>query len=95
MLKNKRRMLKIAKGAFRIAATIGTAIIVKGIVDAVSPTYVRKDRFMALVTAQKTAVLVGSYVIGDMITEKVSEATDRVWDKTVESIREVKATFSR
>ena len=87
MLKSKRRILKVAKGTFKIAATIGTAIIVKGILDAVTPKSVGP--------AKKVAVLIGGYVLSDMIVTKVEEEAGKSWDRTVKSIREVRTIFSR
>lgn len=85
MLINKRRAVKIAKGTFKLVATIGTAIIVKGILDAVTPKNVGP--------AKKVAVIIGGYVLSDMIVEKVQEEAGKSWDRTVSSIREVKDAF--
>ena len=82
MLINKRRAEKIAKGTFKLVATLGTAIIVKGILDAVTPRHINP--------AKKVAVLIGGYVLSDMIVEKVQEEAGHTWDRTVKSIREIR-----
>ena len=84
MLINKRRAVKIAKGTFKLVATLGTAIIVKGLLDSVTPRNVGP--------AKRVAVLVGGYVLSDMIVEKVQEEAGHTWDRTVKSIREVRTT---
>ena len=71
---NKRRIVKIAKGTFKLVATIGTAIIVKSILDAVTPNNTPP--------VKKIAVLIGGYVISDMIVEKVQEEADKTWERT-------------
>lgn len=82
MLINKRRAVKIAKGTFKLVATLGTAIIVKGILDVVTPQQINP--------AKKVAVLIGGYVLSDMVVEKVQEEAGKTWDRTVKSIREVR-----
>ena len=85
MLINKRRAVKIAKSTFKLVATLGTAIIVKGLLDAVTPKHIHP--------AKRVAVMVGGYVLSDMIVEKVQEEAGKTWDRTVKSVREVRTTI--
>ena len=78
----KYKMMKIAKTAFKVTAVIGTGIIVKGLLNAVAP----KDAG----ALKKTAIIIGGYVISDAIIERVTNEADATWDRTVNSIKEVK-----
>ena len=85
MLFNKRRTIKIAKGTFKLLATIGTAIIVKSIFDVVTP----KDTS----PAKKVAVVIGGYVLSDMIVEKVQNEAEKSWDRAVQSLEDIRGLF--
>ena len=84
---NKKKIITTAKCAFKLVATIGTAIIVKSLLDAVTPKHAHP--------AKKIAVVVGGYVISDMIVEKIGEEAEKSWDRITVSIKEITSSFSQ
>ena len=74
MIISKEQAIKVAKGTFKIAATIGAGLIVKGIIDAVVPKTANK---LARIT-----IVVGGYVIGDSIVNKIETEADKTWERT-------------
>ena len=86
MIIKKENVVKIAKCTFKLTATIGASIIVKSIFDSVMPRNPNP--------AKKIVVLVGGYVLSDMIVEKVSEEAGKSWDRVITSVSEIKESFS-
>ena len=70
--------LAIAKTAVRIVTVAGSSKVVHDIIqNNVSPAESKPD---------KVKLLVGAFVIGSMITERISEFTDNKFDDIVEMV---------
>jgi len=73
----KESLMDLVKEGFKFCAIIGTTLIIHNIVKSVTP----EDTGFA----KKATILVGEYVISDVICNTISIGAEKTWDDTAEA----------